>query len=170
MRHPWPAPGTGPRDDGAAALEFALVSPLLFSLLLVTVSAGWGLWEYQAAGGTAREAARLASVGVPDQAAFGRGVVCLGKGNGMRDGALATIDLRFHADALLTGLAGTAAAPGGYVEVRLIYVPALRGVVPSLLADGDGRVTTSAVARIEQRGPADLGTDVSLVTSGQECV
>ncbi|MDQ1287413.1 MAG: pilus assembly protein [Actinomycetota bacterium] len=161
------APGT--RDTGAAALEFALVSPLLLTLLFMIFSAGWGLWEYQAVRATAREATRLAAVGIPDLAAYQRGVVCLGQRNGLPAGALTAVDITFHADALLTGLAGAAPAPGGYVEVRITVASALRGVVPTLLTDDTGHVTTGAVSRIEQLGGTDLRADASLTTTGTVC-
>ncbi len=166
-----PAPGgePAPRDTGAAALEFALVSPLLFALLFMIFSAGWGLWEYEAARATAREAVRLASVGIPDVTAYHHGVVCLGEHNGMRPGALTGIQLRFHANTLLDGLEGSLAAPGGYVEVKLTYASALGGVIPSPFTDDQGRFTTGAVARIEQLDRLDVATDQLLTITGERC-
>lgn len=166
-----PARGDGrdAKDAGAAALEFALVSPLLFALLFMIFSAGWSLWEYQAARATAREAVRLASVGIPDGTAFGRGVACLGERNGLRPGALAGIQLSFHATSLLDGLEGGVAQPGGYVEVRLTYTSALSGVLPSPFTDDQGRFTTGAVARIEQLGRLDLASSGAVPVSQGTC-
>ena len=51
-------------DRGAAAVEFALVSFLLFSLLMGTIGFGIVLFAQQSALHAAREGARLAAVGV----------------------------------------------------------------------------------------------------------
>jgi Flp pilus assembly protein TadG len=51
-------------DDGAAAVEFALVSFLLFTLLLGIIGFGFVLFAQQSALHAAREGARLAAVGV----------------------------------------------------------------------------------------------------------
>lgn len=52
-------------DSGAAAVEFALVAPLLFLLLFGTVQYGFLFFQVQAASSTARTAARWAAVGIP---------------------------------------------------------------------------------------------------------
>lgn len=52
------------RDDGAAAVEFALVSVLLLLLLFGIIGFGFALFRQQAASHAAREGARLAAVGV----------------------------------------------------------------------------------------------------------
>jgi Flp pilus assembly protein TadG len=51
------------RDSGAAAVEFALVSSLLFLLLFGMITFGIGLFQQQSVVQAAREGARLASVG-----------------------------------------------------------------------------------------------------------
>src|SRR5206468_7415832 len=69
------------RDDGAAAVEFALVALILFALIFGIVSFGFALFNQQGAVQAAREAARKASVGVSDTAScqtalrFGRAAV-----------------------------------------------------------------------------------------------
>lgn len=166
-------PGRRPRtarDTGAAALEFALVSPLLFTLLFMIFSAGWGMWEYQAARATAREAARLAAVGIPlDTSLFRRGIACLGEGNGLHSGALTGIEVHFHTDATLQGLTDSmGVVPGSYVTVTLTYTSALRGVLPSPFTDDDGTFTTEAVSRVEQVGLSDLQADPPLIAVGPE--
>jgi len=50
-------------DDGAAAVEFALVSTLLFLLLFGLIEFGIGFFTQQGAAAAAREAARRAAVG-----------------------------------------------------------------------------------------------------------
>ena len=51
------------QDDGAAAVEFALVSILLFLLLFGIIEFGIGFFTQQGAAAAAREAARRAAVG-----------------------------------------------------------------------------------------------------------
>jgi Flp pilus assembly protein TadG len=50
-------------DEGAAAVEFALIAPLLFILLFGIVVFGMGFYTQQGAAAAAREAARRAAVG-----------------------------------------------------------------------------------------------------------
>ena len=52
-----------PCDEGAAAVEFALVSLLLFLLLFGLIEFGIGFFTQQGAAAAAREAARRAAVG-----------------------------------------------------------------------------------------------------------
>ena len=51
-------------DEGAAAVEFALVSLILFALIFGIIAFGFALYNQQGAVQAAREAARKASVGV----------------------------------------------------------------------------------------------------------
>ena len=51
------------RDTGAAAVEFALVSVLLFTLLFGILQYGLYFWSLQTGSAAAKEAARRASVG-----------------------------------------------------------------------------------------------------------
>jgi hypothetical protein len=51
-------------DTGAAAVEFALVLPLLFVLLFGIIELGFGLFQLQAAQATVREAVRGVALGV----------------------------------------------------------------------------------------------------------
>ena len=53
-------------ETGAAAVEFALVLPLLFVLLFGIIEFGFGLFQLQAAQATVREAARGVALGVDD--------------------------------------------------------------------------------------------------------
>lgn len=50
-------------DDGAAAVEFALIAPLIFILLFGIIVFGMGFYTQQGAAAAAREAARRAAVG-----------------------------------------------------------------------------------------------------------
>ena len=51
-------------DRGAAAVEFALVLPLLFVILFGVVEYGFNLFQMQAAQATVREAARRVALGI----------------------------------------------------------------------------------------------------------
>lgn len=53
-------------DTGAAAVEFALVLPLLFVILFGIIEFGFGLFQLQAAQASVREAARGIALGVDD--------------------------------------------------------------------------------------------------------
>jgi TadE-like protein len=133
------------RDDGAVAVEFALLFPLLFFLLFGTLIMGWRVWEHQAAQSAVRDAARQAAVGIPDLGRFRTTVLCLSEQDGLRRGTLQQLKLDFLAD--------PAAAPGtaqygGYVRVSLTYRSAL-GAFPFVTSD-DGTFTAVATSRLEQ--------------------
>lgn len=50
-------------DEGAAAVEFALLLVPLLLIIMVTIGLGWGLARYVSVTGAAREGARAMSVG-----------------------------------------------------------------------------------------------------------
>jgi Flp pilus assembly protein TadG len=52
-------------EEGAAAVEFALISTVLFLLIFGILEFGQAYSQYQVFQGAAREGARLASVGTP---------------------------------------------------------------------------------------------------------
>ena len=59
------------RDDGAVAVEFALIFPLLCLIVFAIIQYGMYFWAMQGGSAAAREAARKAAVGQPtDCAAF----------------------------------------------------------------------------------------------------
>jgi Flp pilus assembly protein TadG len=167
------------RDRGAAAVEFALVAPLLFTLLFLIIGAGWGLWEYQASRSTAREAARLASLGIYKDTTYEHEVACLGERNGIQAGALSKIDLKFFHPNDYTGVMEpntSAAVPSNYVQVTLTYISTLRGLpfVTWAFADGAGHFDTTATTRIEQvprvdQAPSRIASSQTLNVSGQSC-
>jgi Flp pilus assembly protein TadG len=53
------------RDDGAVAVEFALVFPLLCLIVFAIIQYGMYFWAMQGGSAAAREAARKAAVGEP---------------------------------------------------------------------------------------------------------
>jgi hypothetical protein len=161
-RSPGRRPGQADRGDdrgddrGAVAVEFALLFPLLFLLLFGIIRLGWGLWEHQAAQSTAREAARLASFGVSDKAAFARQVVCLGEHDGLSSTRPTELDLGYFKD--LTEFTGptqqtaeTNATVNGYLYLTLTYRSAMAGLpFTAFTINGGGTVTVHAMTRIEQ--------------------
>lgn len=73
-------------DDGAVAVEFALVSLVLFPLLFGIVQYGWFFYQQGAAASTARDAARLAAVGIDSCSTFKTAVKTRAGANGTPTG------------------------------------------------------------------------------------
>lgn len=59
----WPSRRAADEEKGAAAVEFALVLPILVALLLGIIQLGWYFFVANSASGSAREAARRVVVG-----------------------------------------------------------------------------------------------------------
>jgi hypothetical protein len=91
------------RDDrGAAAVEFALVSVLLFTLLFGIIQYGFLFFQYQAAAATAHDAARTLAAG-PTASVFVSGigqdgcppwrdsVIATGTANGLPTGSITAL-------------------------------------------------------------------------------
>ncbi len=74
---------TGPDDSGAAAVEMAIVTPLLLLLLFGIIQYGMLFHTMQAASATARDAATQAATGVQDCDTFSDGVRRDATGNGI---------------------------------------------------------------------------------------
>jgi Flp pilus assembly protein TadG len=73
-----------PRGDrGAAAVEFALVAPVLFLLLFGTIQYGFLFFQMQAASSTARNVARWAAVGIPSCPAYAAAIGSDADSNGV---------------------------------------------------------------------------------------
>ena len=58
------------REDGAAALEFGLVAPVIFLLIFGIIQFGYLFWSLQTAAATAREATRQLIVGTDEGCAL----------------------------------------------------------------------------------------------------
>lgn len=74
-------------DEGAAAVEFALILVPLILVIMVTIGLGWGLARYVSVTGAAREGARAMSVGrtfseARDLAIASAPLVCASSGAG----------------------------------------------------------------------------------------
>ena len=59
------SPSARRRDDGAVAVEFALILPLLLLIVFGLIQYGFYFWSMQGGSSAAREAARRAAVGEP---------------------------------------------------------------------------------------------------------
>jgi Flp pilus assembly protein TadG len=130
------------RDDGAAAVEFALISVLLLTLIFGIIQYSYYFFQSQGASSSVREAARLAAVGVNNCSTFKSTVVSRASSNGITVSA-ANVSLTF------TG-AGSRPAIGDLATVSLTYTPAKFGFpfVPFI----SGTDTKSALTRVEALG------------------
>ena len=128
-------------DSGAAAVEFALVSVLLFAVLFGILQYGMVFFQMQAASSTARQVARLASVGVDDCDAFDQSSDDVAEENELPDEDL-EITTTFRAGS------GTAAAPE-WVDVSVHFHPTDFNIpfVPF-----PSEITRTARARVETLG------------------
>jgi TadE-like protein len=146
-----------PADEGAAAVEFAIVAPLVFMLLFWTFEFGWELWELQAAQSSAGQVARNAAISVPNQTDFVKQAACVVSWTGVGAGRLTQVKVEFSADAGGNSpLPPTPAPVDGFVTVTLTYRSSLAGLMKTPLTDDDGNYTSSAVARLEQIPSSDL--------------
>jgi Flp pilus assembly protein TadG len=146
------APVPADRDAGAAAVEFALVAPLLILLMFGILGLGWGLWERQAAQAAVREVARLASEGGFNQAGFVHEAACLNARNTLAVTRLTHLDLRFFhlTSAGLSPLsAGERPGTDDYVQITLTYTSAMAGLPLVTVGSSDGVFTATALSRIE---------------------
>lgn len=133
------------RDDrGAAAVEFALVAGILFTLIFGTIQYGLYFWSLQSGAHAAREAARQAAVGSLTCPQFEDAV--LNNSRGEKAGTV-TATRTFYTDETLT----TGASPaviGGAVKVVVSFESIDLGL-PFVPFIDDGQVSERAVARVE---------------------
>jgi len=133
------------RDDGASAVEFALVMPLLFLLIFGIIQFGLGFYTQQGASSAAREAARRAAVGAVK--------TCSG-GTAATD--LDSIVKSYTSGASIDGetLANGNGAIGDTVTVTVNYhidLDLLSAFIPGMTSK-ISNLKQSAQARIEQPG------------------
>jgi hypothetical protein len=116
------------RDRGAAAVEFALVLPLLFVLLFGIIEFGFGLFQMQAAQATVREAARSVALGIDGCPEFETIVANAARNNGLGlTGPALTDGSRLEFQAPADAPPGSPVSPqrGDTAVVRLDYEPTL---------------------------------------------
>ena len=146
-------------ERGAAAVEFAIVSILLFTILFGILQYGYAFFQIQSAQSLVGQAARLASLGISD---------CLGSGDPRTESppvsfvgtVLARADGAGLGKARVTsvsvgwddGSGGGNAVRGGTATVTINYAPTRLGVVPFPAGD----LTATAQSRVE-----DLGSDLA---------
>jgi len=144
------------REKGAAAVEFAIVLPLLVLLVFGIMEAGWLFAQINDIHHGAREGARLAAVNYED---------------GVQSEMCDRMDLASASSPVVT-LTATEDIDGdflgrgdvGYVKVEITY-QSLTGVLDSIF---DGKVITSEVDfRLEQ--PLDGATAIAWETIGEDC-
>ena len=102
-----------PRDAGAAAVEFALVSMLLFVVLFGILQYGFGLWQLQQAQATTQDGAREAITGFASCAALDTLVDQAAGRNGLDGSAIQNVAMTFVDES------GTAVSPDRTDYLRL---------------------------------------------------
>lgn len=120
-------------ERGAAAVEFALVSLIMITLVASVIQFALYFWGYQGASSAAREAARLGAVNPCDEAA----IIARGK-------------LRASEAAPVVGTpAVTVTAPtkavGAALTVKVTFTTVNIGIIPGF----DAQISKSATTRIE---------------------
>lgn len=130
------------RDEGAAAVEFALVSVLLFTVLFGILQYGMLFFQMQAASSTARQVARVASVGISGCGPFRTGARTVAEQNEL------PTDDSYRISADFENGTGTAARPE-WVDVSVRFSPTDFGApfVPF-----PAELTRTARARVESLG------------------
>lgn len=140
------SPSARRRDDGAVAVEFALIAPLLLLLVFGLIQYGFYFWSMQGGSSAAREAARRAAVGQPATCAEFRDYVKDRIGvTGEKDSADIT---RSYTD-----VAGNAVAPadvsvGDVVTVSVTF-NSYDMNIPFVPFIDDGVVSQTADSRVE---------------------
>ncbi len=127
-------------DVGAAAVEFALVSLLLFTLVFGIIQYGFYFWAAQVGASAARDAARYSAVGTQSCTAL-RSTVASQLG-GAAVGSVTTTRHYYRAD----GTEVPSGTTGGSVTVSVRFSSMTLGWVP---LPGGGQVVADAQARVE---------------------
>ena len=139
-------------DQGAAAVEFALVSVLLFTLLFGIIQYGFLFFQYQAAASTAHEAARLFSLGPtavvsnPNPNACTPYITSVGdfaESNGLSVDDITQVGIAWPGNTSATLQIGTVATS------RVTFTPTAFGVAFVPMPD---QITVSAASTVERVG------------------
>ena len=132
-------------QDGAAAVEFALLTPILFLLIFGLLQYGLYFWAAQGGSNAAREAARRAAVGeYPVCADFRSYVVDRIDALGNTNAAVIT---RTYSNGPAPNVAANL-EPGDVVTVVVTF-NAVDMNIPFVPYPENGQVTQSAEARVE---------------------
>jgi Flp pilus assembly protein TadG len=141
------AKGRERAEQGAAAVEFALVSVLLFALLFGTLQYGLYFWSLHSGAQAAREAARQAAVGGLNCSELSQAV--LNNAQGETAGSVA-VSRKFYTDQTLATTAS--AAVGGAVQVTVKFKSVDLGL-PFVPFIKDGLIQETSVSRVENVTP-----------------
>jgi Flp pilus assembly protein TadG len=138
--------GDRPDDNGAAAVEFALVVPVLLLIVFGIVQYSFYFWALQGGSDAARDAARRAAVGSP--------VTCAAFVSSVSTslGAVKTGNVSIKRDYSATG----AVLPGDTVTVTVAFDSFDFGF-PLVPFVENGRITQQANARVENVPDLSLG-------------
>lgn len=129
-------------ETGAAAVEFALISGILFTLIFGTIQYGLYFWSLQSGSQAAREAARQAAVGALTCTQFRDAV--LENSRGETNGTVSASREFFKDEAMTTH----GAEIGGAVKVVVSFKSIDLGL-PFVPFIKDGQISEASVARIE---------------------
>ena len=136
-------------DDGAAAVEFALVLPFMLLLVFGSIQYGLYFWASQGGSDAARKAARLGAVGdYPSCTAFRDSVRSDIADLGDEAGAEITRQYETDAGTARTAADGSDVLIGDYVTVTVTF-DSLDLNFPFLPFIDNGQVSSSAKARVE---------------------
>lgn len=138
-------------DRGAAAVEFALVLPLLMMFLFGIVQYGYGMFQLQALTATLDEATQRATTGISDCSLFGGTVAGLADGNGLDPDDVDRVQVSWLDD---TGAASPVPNLLGQARVSVTFRPFRIGI--PLLPFPD-RITRTQTASMQNILVPDLG-------------
>lgn len=133
---------------GAAALEFAMLVPILLLVVFGLIQYGFYFWAYQGGSDVARSATRLAAVGEP--------AACSDFRTKVRDeisalagsGATATITRKYFSPANVQRASGAEVQVGDTVTVMVSFTSTDLDI-PLVPFVEDGRVESTTSARVE---------------------
>ena len=131
------------REDGAAALEFGLVAPVIFMLIFGIIQYGYLYWSLQTAAATAREATRQLIVGTDEACALAN---ARNMAKGPAIGHTAPSATPVYRDA--NGTVVAAPVEGGTVSVAVSFQTLDMGM-PFLPVPDHGNVTQEVTNRVE---------------------
>ncbi|MET0999080.1 MAG: TadE/TadG family type IV pilus assembly protein [Marmoricola sp.] len=131
------------REDGAAALEFGLVAPVIFLLIFGVIQYGYLFWSLQTAAATAREATRQLIVGTDEACALAN---ARQMAEGPAIGSTAPSATPVYRDA--DGNVVAAPVEGGTVSVAVSFQTLDMGL-PFLPVPDHGNITQEVTNRVE---------------------
>jgi Flp pilus assembly protein TadG len=134
------------REDGAAAVEFALVVPILFLLLFGIIQYGLYFYAYQGGSDAGRSAARMAGVGNPPGCTAFKAAVTSEVNDYVGDDSSLVITRTYQNDAGTT-IPAASVQIGDFVVVGVNFEAVdLKLPIPFIK---DGKVETTSRSRVE---------------------